>query len=146
MFYASVQFRNSSAGHHAVIPLCDVRVWLAVQAVAVRPQLRESAQHQAVIPDRVRHPPAPSHSPPRWDPGPSYEEALASASGPEKAAADLLPLDATFDPETHEGAGMSLLCCAVPCFAVPCSAVLRFCSNVSFADLLPLDASFDPDT
>lgn len=30
---------------------------------------------------------------------------MASARGPEKAAADLLPLDATFDPETHEGAG-----------------------------------------
>ncbi len=41
----------------------------------------------------------------RWEPGPSFAEALASARGPEKAAADLLPLDATFDPETHEGAG-----------------------------------------
>ena len=71
----------------------------------MRPQLRESAEHQADIPDRIGDPPAPSQDPPRWDPGPSFEEALASASGPEKAAADMLPLDATFDPDTHEGAG-----------------------------------------
>lgn len=39
---------------------------------------------------------------------------MASAAGPEKAAADLLPLDATFDPETHEGAGeLTMICCTV---------------------------------
>lgn len=71
----------------------------------MRPQLRESSAHQAVIPDRIGHPPAPIEVPLRWEAGPSFEEAMASAKGPEKAAADLLPLDATFDPETHEGAG-----------------------------------------
>ena len=93
-----------------------------VTQALVRAQLRESAEHQAVIPDRIADPPAVSQSPPRWEPGPSYEEALASASGPEKAAADLLPLDATFDPDTHEGAGTHTqtamrvwLCCAAPC-------------------------------
>lgn len=75
-----------------------------MQAVAL-PQLRESPAHQAVIPDQIDRPPALLELPLRWEPGPSFEEALASARGPEKAAADLLPLDATFDPETHEGAG-----------------------------------------
>ena len=75
-----------------------------LQAVAL-PQLRESPAHQAVIPDQIDRPPALLELPLRWEPGPSFEEALASARGPEKAAADLLPLDATFDPETHEGAG-----------------------------------------
>ncbi|KAL3154709.1 hypothetical protein ABBQ38_011258 [Trebouxia sp. C0009 RCD-2024] len=71
----------------------------------VQPQLRESPSHQAVIPDKLGDPPAPVELPLRWEAGPSFEEAMASARGPEKAAADLLPLDATFDPETHEGAG-----------------------------------------
>ena len=71
----------------------------------LRPQLRESAEHQAIIPDRLGTLPAPLEDPPRWDPGPSYGDALVSASGPEKAAAEMLPLDATFDPDTHEGAG-----------------------------------------
>lgn len=96
---------------------------VALQAAVVRPQLRESSEHQAVIPDKVGEPPAPSHSPPRWDLGPSYEDALASARGPEKAAADLLPLDATFDPETHEGAGTNRLDCATLCCAIQQCAV-----------------------
>ena len=58
-----------------------------------------------MLPDRVGTPPAPQGGALRWAPGPSFDEALESAKGPEKAAADLLPLDATFDPETHEGAG-----------------------------------------
>ena len=78
-----------------------------LQAIA-RPQLRESSAHQATIPDQIGSAPAPLELPLRWEPGPSYAEALASARGPEKAAADLLPLDATFDPETHEGAGKPL--------------------------------------
>lgn len=55
----------------------------------------------------------------RWEAGPSFEEAMASARGPEKAAADMLPLDATFDPETHEGAGelASWACCATVYYA-----------------------------
>lgn len=106
----------------------------------MRPQLRESAEHQADIPDRIGDPPAPSQDPPRWDPGPSFEEALASASGPEKAAADMLPLDATFDPDTHEGAGepplFQLLLCVmlyyimlfddVLCHDVLCCVVLCY--------------------
>ncbi|KAL0049732.1 hypothetical protein WJX82_008757 [Trebouxia sp. C0006] len=72
-----------------------------------RPQLRESSAHQATIPDQIGSAPAPLELPLRWEPGPSFAEALASARGPEKAAADLLPLDATFDPETHEGAALS---------------------------------------
>ena len=80
----------------------------------MRPQLRESPAHQAVIPQRIGVPPAPIELPLRWEAGPSFEEAMASARGPEKAAADLLPLDATFDPETHEGAGeLAMLCCNV---------------------------------
>jgi len=75
-----------------------------LQAIA-RPQLRESSAHQATVPDQIGSAPAPMELPLRWEPGPSFAEALASARGPEKAAADLLPLDATFDPETHEGAG-----------------------------------------
>lgn len=90
-----------------------------VQTV-VRPQLRESAAHQAVIPDRMGRPPAPMEGPLRWESGPSFEDAMASAKGPEKAAADLLPLDATFDPETHEGAGELTTFHAMPCCAVFC--------------------------
>ena len=77
----------------------------AVMQAVAKPSLRESAAHQAVLPDRVGTPPAPQGGALRWAPGPSFDEALESAKGPEKAAADLLPLDATFDPETHEGAG-----------------------------------------
>ena len=58
-----------------------------------------------MIPDQIGSVPAGAEFPLRWEAGLSFEEALASARGPEKAAADLLPLDATFDPDTHEGAG-----------------------------------------
>lgn len=78
---------------------------------------------------------------------------MASARGPEKAAADLLPLDATFDPETHEGAGEQAIaghacvalcyallpsqCYAMPCPAVHvvlCHAVLLCCCNAMHVD------------
>ena len=99
----------------ACLPLCCSLSSSPLQTV-VRPLLRESPAHQAVIPQRIGAPPAPIELPLRWEAGPSFEEAMASAQGPEKAAADLLPLDATFDPETHEGAGeLATLCRNVLC-------------------------------
>lgn len=67
---------------------------------------------------------------------------MASAAGPEKAAADLLPLDATFDPETHEGAGeLTMLCCNVLCPAtnppcMPCCAQ-ACCDGVEYVSVMP---------
>ena len=97
----NVHARFSDFRQIIIVPLESS--WL-LQTIA-QPQLRESPAYQAVIPDKIGDPPAPVELPLRWEAGPSFEEAMASARGPEKAAADLLPLDATFDPETHEGAG-----------------------------------------
>ena len=110
-------------------PVSNTCLVYVTQAL-VPAQLHESAEHQAVIPDRIGDPPAISQSPPRWESGPSYEEALASASGPEKAAADLLPSDATFDPDTHEGAGMNILLCCVCCTALHSMVGMRFLSDL----------------
>ena len=124
----------------ACLPSCCSPSSFPLQTV-VRPQLRESAAHQAVIPQRIGAPPASIELPLRWEAGPSFEEAMESAQGPEKAAADLLPLDATFDPETHEGAGeLATLCYHLLCAAaapLTCRAKLH-CGGVCCVVLLIL--------
>jgi len=58
-------------------------------------ELREGREHQAVVPPMLPGRPAgPCRDPRAGLPGPTLEEALASAAGKEKAVAEALPLDA----------------------------------------------------
>ena len=75
----------------------------------VKPQIRQGAQYQAVIPLLSELKPRPANEPSAKDGGrggtlvPSAEAVLASVAGPEKAAADALPMDAKMDPNDSIG-------------------------------------------
>jgi hypothetical protein len=73
--------------------------WLGMQRER-KPSIREGPQYQAEVPSG---PPMPRPTGAEEDdpraaiPGPSPEEALAMAAGPEKDSAEALPLDARLD-------------------------------------------------
>ena len=54
--------------------------------------LREGQDYQADIPAMLGRPPAAQEEPLRWEPGPIFEEAMASMEGPEREAAEMIPL------------------------------------------------------
>ena len=54
--------------------------------------IREGGEYQAAIPPMVARPPAPEEESVRWQAGPSFEEAMASAEGPEVVAAEDIPI------------------------------------------------------
>ena len=82
----------------------------------MKPQVRQGPEYQAVIPPFSGIKPRPAGAPSpedriRWGTQvPSTEAVLASVAGPEKAAADALPMDAKMDPNESIG---GLLCPAI---------------------------------
>ena len=75
----------------------------------IKPQVRQGREYQAVVPPLSQVKPKPAGEPSAEDrvrggtPAPSAEAVLASVAGPEKAAADALPMDAKMDPNESIG-------------------------------------------
>ena len=75
----------------------------------MKPQIRQGPEYQAVVPPKSEVRPAPMGRIPAEDRlrggtrVPSAEAVLASVAGPEKAAADALPMDAKMDPNESIG-------------------------------------------
>ena len=103
----------------------------------MKPQVRQGPEYQAVVPPISEVKPRPAGAPlaedrVRWGTQvPSTEAVLASVAGPEKAAADALPMDAKMDP--NEGIGG--FPCRLPKYT--CGMALRHAMAAPVVDTQP---------
>ena len=116
-----VSLTDKSMHRSAVRPLQIMRRCLPLPVQRnIKPQIRLGQEYQAAIPPLSEAKPKPAREPSARGGGrggtlvPSVAAALASVRGPEKAAADALPLDAKMDPtesigESHCGTAQWLL-------------------------------------